>query len=188
MVGNFYIQGKQEKVNIAAILAEVAAIEGKLDNTTWGLEALKHYIDDVEEKLDDPTWGLEALKVGIDGCSDKLDDCIETLDKLIPIAKGSVFNTAVVASTDIFGADLAPTNTPCTFRIYACLDTAGVLTVRRTSGGTTISEQLNSGANLVANASYIFDILVDANETINLWYGVGATALKISVVEIGGAA
>jgi hypothetical protein len=166
MVGNFYIEGKQEKVNIQELLNEVAAIE---------------------EKLDNPTWGLAALKGELDNCIIKLDDCIETLGKLIPIAKGSVFNTAVVANTDIFAADLTPTNTPCTFRIYACFVGAGVLTVRRTSDGVTVSEQLNSGANLTANASFIFDILVNENESVNLQYSVGTTALKLSVIEIGGA-
>jgi len=105
-----------------------------------------------------------------------------------PVSKGSVFNTSVTAGTNIFASDLEPTDTPTIFRIYACFDTAGVLTVRRTSGGTTVSEQLNSGNNLTANASYMFDIIVDSGETINLQYSVNATCLKLSIVEISSGA
>ena len=104
------------------------------------------------------------------------------------VSKATVFNTLVTADTDIFPSALLPTNVPCTFRIYACFAGAGVLTVRRTSGGTTVSEQLNSGNNLTANAAYMFDIVVDSGETINLRYGLPTTAIKVSVIEIGAAA
>jgi len=100
--------------------------------------------------------------------------------------KGSVFNTAITAGTNIFAQDLEPTYTPCIFRIYACFDASGVLTVRRTRAGVTVGEQLNSGSPLAANAAYIFDVPVDADETINLQYSVDATVLKLSVMEIGG--
>ena len=102
------------------------------------------------------------------------------------IFKGRVFNTAILANIDIFGSDLVPTGSYTTFRIYACLDTAGVLTVRRTRGGVTVSEQLNAGVNLAANAAYMFDILVEGDETINLQYSVNAVAISIKVFEVPG--
>jgi len=104
--------------------------------------------------------------------------------KFTPLPKGSVFNEAVTANTNIFASDLSPTNTPTTFRIYACFDASGVLTVRRTKNATTVSEQLNAGTALTANVAYIFDIIVEAGETINLQYSVNATALKLAVLEV----
>lgn len=103
-----------------------------------------------------------------------------------PIIKGSVFNDSVTADTDIFDPALSPTNTPTTFRIYACFDTAGILTVRRTKDAATVSEQLNSGANLTANAPYMEDIIVETGETINLRYSLAATALCLKIIEVPG--
>jgi hypothetical protein len=52
MPGEFYVEGKKEKVDISGILAAVAAIENKLDDGSTGLAALKALIDAVEGKLD----------------------------------------------------------------------------------------------------------------------------------------
>ena len=102
------------------------------------------------------------------------------------ILKGSLFNTSIKADTDIFATYLSPTNTPTTFRIYTCFDTDGVLTVRRKKGTVTVSEQLNSGSALVANAAYMFDIVVESGETVNLQYSVDATAICIKIYEVPG--
>lgn len=98
--------------------------------------------------------------------------------------KGSVFNTAVLANIDIFTAALEPTDEPTTFRIYACFSAGGVLTVRRTRAGVTVSEQLNSGTALTLNAAYMFDILVESADTINLRYSVNATAICVKILEV----
>ncbi|MEM3845922.1 MAG: hypothetical protein QXU98_09495 [Candidatus Parvarchaeota archaeon] len=103
---------------------------------------------------------------------------------IVPINKATIFNTAVSANTNIFSTALSPTSAPCRFRIYACLSASGVLSVERTSGSTTIAEQLNGGNALTANASYLFDIVVESGQTINLQYSVAGTALEISVDEI----
>jgi hypothetical protein len=105
-------------------------------------------------------------------------------EKLRPILKGSVFNTAVTANTNVFSSDLSPTSTPTTFRIYVCFSASGVLTVKRTRAGVTISEQLNGGSPLSANAAYAFDIPVESGESINLQYSVDAVALKLTVIEV----
>lgn len=104
---------------------------------------------------------------------------------LVPRAKGSIFNTNKNLNTDYFASDIAPTHTPSIFRIYACLDTSAILTVRRTSGGNTVSEKMNSGAALTADCGYIFDIFVDSGETINVQASATANVLKVNVVEIG---
>ena len=104
------------------------------------------------------------------------------------IVREEIVNTPVVANTDILAAAITVTNpsTPAVFRIQACFDAGGILTVRRTNSGATVGEQLNAGANLAANALYTFDIIVTNNDIINLWYGVNATALGIKIVEIRG--
>lgn len=101
------------------------------------------------------------------------------------VLKDNKFNTVVVANTDIFSSALSPIAVPTYFRIYATFDTAGVLIVRRTLSSVTISEELNSGAVLTANSAYVFDIIVQSGQTINLQYDIGATALELSVTEIG---
>lgn len=101
------------------------------------------------------------------------------------IAKGSIFNIVIAANTDLFDADMAPTVSPTTFRIYACLSVGGNLIVRRTSGAVTVSEQLNAVA-LTADVAYIFDFLVESGETINIQYSIIATIRALKVVEIPG--
>ena len=105
---------------------------------------------------------------------------------LIPESKGSIYDQAVLAGTDIFAPDLEPTESPTTFRIYACFDTGGVLTVRRTVGATTVPENLNGGANLTAGASYFFDVAVSYGEKINLQYNIDAQCLSLKVWEVKG--
>ena len=102
----------------------------------------------------------------------------------IPTKKDSKFNVSITANNDILSSDITPYTVPSYLRIYATFDTAGVLTLRRTNGGTTISENLNSGNSLVANAAYVFDVITDDEETYNLQYSVNATLLKLIVLEI----
>ena len=110
-----------------------------------------------------------------------------SITELIPVTKGTKFNEAVGPAADIFDPDLSPSRTPTSFRIYAAFDTAGVLTVRRTKAGDTVSEELNSGVALVKDGAYVFDIVVDTGETINLQHSVGATILYLIVLEVGAA-
>lgn len=102
------------------------------------------------------------------------------------ISKGSVFEESVTADTDIFDPDLEPTNSPTTFRIYACFDANGVLSVARTTDEGTVTELLNGGAKLNADAAYIFDIIVESGESINIQYSVNTTALTLKVLEVPG--
>lgn len=105
---------------------------------------------------------------------------------LIPESKDSIYNQVVLANTDMFATDLEPTESPTTFRIYACFIAGGVLTVRRTVGAATISEDLNGGANLAAGASYFFDVAVHYGEEINLHYSVTTQCLSLKVWEVKG--
>ena len=103
-----------------------------------------------------------------------------------PELKGRIFDTAVLANTDFFAADLEPTNSPTTFRIYVALDTGGTLSVQRTVAAATVAEELNSGAALAGDASYTFDILVHEEDTINLQTDTGAQILYCMVIEVPG--
>lgn len=102
------------------------------------------------------------------------------------ILKDSKFNTSVTADTNIFSSDLEPSYSITLFRIYACFSVAGVLSVKRTKSGVTVTEKLNNTNQLTADASYSFDIVVESGETINLQYSATATARKLSVTELGG--
>jgi hypothetical protein len=99
---------------------------------------------------------------------------------------GSVYNTAVTADPDIFASDLVPVLNKNLLRIYAAFDASDTLALIRNKGEDTVSELLNGGNALTENAAYIFDVIVDAGETINLQYGGNADALKVSVLSVEG--
>ena len=109
-----------------------------------------------------------------------------TKARSVLILKGSKFNTSVTADTNIFSSELSPSYSVTLFRIYACFSAAGVLSVKRTKSGTTVTEKLNSANQLTTDAAYSFDIIVESGETINLQYDATATARKLSVTELGG--
>jgi len=110
--------------------------------------------------------------------------------KQLGLYKDSKFNESVTANTDIFSTALSSSYASSTyisnFRIYAVFNASGVLSVRRTQNGTTIEEKLNSGNTLSADCTYVFDIVVEEGQTINLRYSNNATALILTVAEIGG--
>jgi hypothetical protein len=112
------------------------------------------------------------------------EDILES--KITPILKASLFNQSVTANTNILSNDVSPTSSPTTFRIYAAFNTQGILSITRTKGSTTVTEQLNGGYTLNANAAYTFDVVVEQGETINLQYSANATALVLKVLEISG--
>lgn len=103
-----------------------------------------------------------------------------------PVVVGAIFNTVVAANVDFFGVDLAPTNTPTTFRISVSLDAAGVLNVMRIEGGVTVTEHLNANVALAADCLYEFNITVAEDQTINLQHSIGGTILSCTVVEVYG--
>jgi len=118
-----------------------------------------------------------------------LDIALSALRDLFrPLIKGSLFNQPVTANTNIFSSDLTPslatTSNPVYFRIFACFNASGVLSVVKTKGTTTVTMQLNGGNALNANALYAFDIAVESGESVNLQYSVNATALELKVEEI----
>lgn len=86
-----------------------------------------------------------------------------------PIFRANKFNTNLPETgTTILTASIKNTNNPGMLRIYICLSIAGVVSIRRTSGGATVSEQLNGGVALTAGAAYTFYIPWIQGEKIDL--------------------
>ncbi|MBA7498882.1 hypothetical protein ES704_01620 [subsurface metagenome] len=111
------------------------------------------------------------------------------LAKLIPLAKADLFNTALLdAEANWLASDITPTNSPSYLRIYACVSVTGILRVARTINATTVTEDLNSGTALVADAAYMFTVPWRTGDTINIRYSVTTGTIKrLLIDEIGGA-
>lgn len=108
--------------------------------------------------------------------------------KQMPISKVALVNVPVTLNVNIVSAAnsaalLTPTNAPCIFRIYVALGTSGIFSVQRIMSGAQVTENLNQGVALTANAAYMFDILVDQGEKIDFQTTASGTLLKLSVVE-----
>jgi len=103
--------------------------------------------------------------------------------RYLAVSRASIFNTAITANTPILTTSITVL-VPARLMIYCAFSVAGVLSIIRTRGTVTVSEQLNAGATLTANASYMFQILIDSNDTVNLQYSVSATALVIEIQEM----
>ena len=112
-----------------------------------------------------------------------------TLAKIVPIAKAAIFNAVLpAAEANWLSTDIIPTNSPSYLRIYACVTVAGVLRVARTVGGVTITEDLNSGGSLVANAAHMFTVPWRVGDGINTRYSATTGTIKrLLIDEIGGA-
>jgi len=104
---------------------------------------------------------------------------------LSPIAKALVHNVAgYIAAADMLGADVAPTNTPCLFRLMGSFTASGILSVEIINGGNSQVQQFNGGVALNVNSLYAFSHLVHAGDTINYRYSVNTTIMTFRVVEI----
>ena len=101
------------------------------------------------------------------------------------VGDATIFHTNIGANTNFFASNLIPSVVPCIFRVYVVLSVAGILSVQRTNGGTTVAEILNDNVALVANTANTFDIIVNAGDSINFQTtGSGTTILECSVSEI----
>ena len=132
----------------------------------------------------------QALRDVFGGGSDiDIPTELANLSKLIPIAKAAIFNTALpAAEANWLGSDIEPTNSPSYLRIYACVSATGILRVARTVSAVTVTEDLNSGTALVADAAYMFTVPWRTGDSINIRYSVTTGTIKrLLIDEIGGA-
>ncbi len=110
------------------------------------------------------------------------------LNPMLPLAQALRHNIAgYLAGADVLVADLTPLNTPCLFRLTACFNAAGILSVETINGGNAQVQRLNGGVALNNNSLYEFEHLVHAGDTINYQYSVNATIMTFRVQEIVGA-
>jgi len=102
-----------------------------------------------------------------------------------PISKANLFNQAgYLAAADILAADIAPTDSPTSFRIEAAFSAGGILSMDLTQAGVTVNVQLYGGVALNINSGYTFQVLINSGDTVNFQYSVNATILNFKVQEI----
>ena len=102
-----------------------------------------------------------------------------------PISKANLFNQAgYLATADILGADIAPTNSPTAFKVEAAFSAGGILSMDLTQAGVTVNIQLYGGVAFNINSAYQFTFLVNAGDTVNFQYSVNATILSFKVQEV----
>lgn len=89
-----------------------------------------------------------------------------------PINKGLIQGDVAypVANVDFFASDISPTNIPTTFILQVVMTSAGNLYTRVTNGGVTVAMDFNQGTALVANALYVFKLLVHSGDSVNFRY------------------
>jgi hypothetical protein len=105
--------------------------------------------------------------------------------------KANQHNKSYTSGSNILSSDLTLTNpelSAAVFRIWATPEDAGVLDVRRTRGGTTVTENLNDGQSLTANAlQLVGDIpATPADNGVNFQYSVNTTFREFIVYELAG--
>jgi len=105
--------------------------------------------------------------------------------RLVPISKGTKFNTLIGADTNIFDEDLSPTYDVGIFRITVAVSPSAVVRVRITRNAISKNLDLNEGSALTNNALYTFDIPVRKGDQINIRTSVGTTLQYLTVDECG---
>ena len=113
--------------------------------------------------------------------NDKPFNRINLFNNALPAANSNLLSGTTTPAT----ASFQPQNAdPSLLRIYVCMSIAGILSVTRTVGATTVNETLNSGNALIAGAAYMFSIAAKAGEAINLQYSTtSGTIYKLQIDE-----
>ena len=107
--------------------------------------------------------------------------------------KGRTFDTAATLDTDIFGADLTPSDIDAqgavestAFRITICLASAAVLRVHTTNAGTEVQADFNMGTALTAGSLFTFTHEVRVGDTVNYQLDTSVTIRWMYVSEVRG--
>lgn len=104
--------------------------------------------------------------------------------KALPLEQANFHNTSKNSGVDFLASVLTPGDPPCLFRITVCIDTAAVFKAKITKSANTQTVEFNSGAQLVAAALYIFDMLVHSGDTVNFNVDQNVTVQIFRVQEI----
>lgn len=109
------------------------------------------------------------------------------MERLRPVEKAAVHNTAILANTDILSLAITPTySRNCViFRIMVAMDAGGIFRATLTRATVTVTLDFNTGFFLIPDTIHTFDLLVHVYDTVNFQYSAAATLLALRVQEIG---
>ena len=103
-----------------------------------------------------------------------------------PINKVNTFNSALpAAEASLAVADLTPVTSPGYLLVYFWSPVAGVLRFARTRAGVTVTEDMNGGVALAANAGYQFSISWESEDIGNFRYSSTGNNYTLIVDEYG---
>ena len=108
----------------------------------------------------------------------------DDIPEVIPKQRLSLHNLAIASASDILETALSPLNPTAILRFMVSVDTAGVFSARIIRSGNTQSVDFNSGANLVANSAYMFDLLVHNGDKVNFRHSAAGTLLVFRATEV----
>jgi len=128
---------------VKGILVTLQDIEDKLDNGTYGLDALHDLLDALEAKLDDGTHGLAALKTLIDALKTELDRSKHCMT-FLSVIDDVIDLPAAAADTNL--PDVVISGLPAGFTLDKVLVFLIVRAIQNTNGG---------GANAIEGAQNI---------------------------------
>jgi hypothetical protein len=162
---------------VKGILVTLQDIEDKLDNGTYGLDALHDLLDALEAKLDDGTHGLAALKTLIDALKTELDRAKHCMTFL------SIINAQIqlpAASLDTNLPDVVISGLPAGFTLDKVLV---FLIVRAIENKSVAGDNAIEGAQNIrivkSTGAWGVDDIIAIPLTDNMWY------VKASTREFG---
>ena len=106
--------------------------------------------------------------------------------RLIPITKASETNKAFTSGANVLTTALSPSFSPTLFRIMVATDTAALFKANVIVSSTERTVTFNSGQDLVADAVYMFDLLVHSGDTVNFELDDSGNLILFRVQEIAG--
>ena len=109
---------------------------------------------------------------------------LNTPQLLTPYEQANLHNSSEATGVDILSTSLTPAVTPSLFRIMVATDTAALFKARITKSTNTQTVIFNSNVDLIANAVYIFDILVHSGDTVNFQFDDNVTVTVFRVQEV----
>ena len=168
------------KTSVDDIKTSVDNISTSVYNIGTSVDSIKTSVDSVKTSVDSVKESVDSVKTSVDGVKSSIDSVNSTLT---PSLLASMFNQSVTAMTNIFSSPIS-IDVPCVVRIYVCFSASGRLFLVRTRGGTTITEILNSNNPLANSCAYIFDVMAEGGDQLNLMYEVDATALRILLFKV----
>jgi hypothetical protein len=97
-----------------------------------------------------------------------------------------MFNEDLPTATTNWFTDITPNSSAGYMNIFVCVASAGVFSVTRTQGSTTVVLNMNSGSALTSGAEYNFKVPATYGDGISVRYSTtGAKILSFHMMEEG---